>query len=182
VRKARRLVAGPTPPIAEKRKASAARKIQIGIDALKRVKSAEAAWRQIHKRGWPTSTDGFRRWMRLGNDTFYGTHAARHEEIEEAIKHVVTLSQRKDKPTRREGELASLHAKVTKLQKLLSALGQDLLSVSEDRDLQRRTRLVYEQILKDIGVFERAPLREDLPGAIRHPRQAKVKSAEADGN
>jgi hypothetical protein len=131
--------------------------------------TVEAARQQIDNRGWPTSANAFRRWMRLGNGTFYETYAALIEPVTNAIEDVVALYW-KVKVTRRQSALASLRAKVRDLEELLSTRTQDLLSVPEDRDLERRTRLTHESRLEELGALNRAPPVEGLRGLIRHPR------------
>jgi chromosome segregation ATPase len=128
------------PAIAKQRTAEARLKIEAGIDELRLVLSWDALSNLMGLKS--VTLEGFLQWKGLGNDTLYKTHSDLLVPLKQELSRIRQLRQRStitsEKKKKRWTEVASLRARLSEAEALLSARNKDCADLISQLESARR--------------------------------------------
>jgi hypothetical protein len=128
------------PAIAKQRSAAARRRIEVGIGELRLVLSWDALSNLIGLKD--VTVEGFLQWKGIGNDTLYKTHSDLLAPLKEELSRIRQLPPRSattgTKKKKRSTEVASLRARLSEAEALLSARNKDCAELISQLESARK--------------------------------------------
>lgn len=128
------------PAIAKQRTADARIRIEAGIGELRLVLSSDALANLVGLKS--VTLEGFLQWKSLGNDTLYRTHSDLLVPLKQELSRIRQLRPRSaitgTKKKKRWTEVASLRARLSEAEALLSARNKDCAELISQLESARK--------------------------------------------